>query len=337
MEINPREINMRQLGSEGGKARAARLSKEERSGIARQAAIARWGTNLPSATHGDPHHPLRIGNIEIPCYVLDSGQRVISQRGLQSSVGMYKSGGAQRLLQILVVFASKGVDCKDLPARIESPIMFLTPHGPRAHGYEATILADLCDVFLAARRAGALHSQQHHIAEQCEILVRGFARVGIIALIDEATGYQDVRDRQALQEILDKFLRKEFAAWAKTFPDEFYREIFRLRGWPWRGMKINRPQCVASYTKDVVYARLAPGILKELETRNPIANGRRKSKHFQWLTEDIGHPALAQHLHAVIGLMRAAEDWHQFKRMIDRAFPRREDSRQLRLFDDDMD
>jgi hypothetical protein len=73
-----------------------------------------------------------------------------------------------------------------------------------------------------------------------------------------------IRDRLALQAILERFLATEFAAWAKRFPDEFYQQIFRLRGWNWRGMKVNRPQVVANHTKDLVYSRLAPGILREL-------------------------------------------------------------------------
>jgi len=123
-----------------------------------------------------------------------------------------------------------------------------------------------------------------------------------VALVDEATGYQEIRDRLALQAILDRFLRKELAAWAKRFPDEFYQQIFRLRGWNWKGMRVNRPQVVANYTKDFVYERLAPSILKELEARNPKDDGNdRRAKHHQWFTEDVGHPALAQHLYASSG------------------------------------
>lgn len=89
----------------------------------------------------------------------------------------------------------------------------------------------------------------------------------------------------------------------------------------------NRPQVVANYTKDLVYARLAPGIVKQLEERNPILdNGRRKAKHHQWLTEDVGHPALAQHLYAVIGFMRVAQTWDQFLNNLDIAFPKRGDT-----------
>lgn len=77
----------------------------------------------------------------------------------------------------------------------------------------------------------------------------------------------------------------------------------------------------------MVYLRLAPGILRELEVRNPRDNkGNRKAKHHQWLTEDIGHQALAQHLYAVIGLMRLADSWESFKHMIDRAYPKRGDT-----------
>jgi len=98
-------------------------------------------------------------------------------------------------------------------------------------------------------------------------------------------------------------------------------------------MKVNRPQVVAHYTKDLVYARLAPGILKELETRNPKNDkGNRKAKHHQFLTEDVGHPALAQHLYAIIGLMRVADSWEQLIHMVDRAYPKRGDTLQLPLF-----
>jgi hypothetical protein len=128
--------------------------------------------------------------------------------------------------------------------------------------------------------------------------------------------------------------RKELAAWAKRFPDEFYQHIFRLRGWEWKGRGKNPPQVVAAYTKDLVYARLAPHILEELERRNPIEGGRRKGAHHQLLTDDVGHPALAQHLHAVITLMRVSKNWNQFKTMLDVAHPKRGDTLQLPLMAD---
>lgn len=330
-----------EAGKKGGKARAEKLTKEQRAEIARAAAVARWERQgkppLRMATHGSDDHPLKIGDIEIPCYVLEDSTRVITHRGLQGSLGMTVSGGAQKTATFVAMIEAKVKGNHDLTARIASPIEFQPVRGGRsAFGYEATVLADLCDMILAARKKGVLSPIQERFAEQAEILLRGFARVGIIALVDEATGFQEVRDRYALQEILDKYLRKEFAAWAKRFPDEFYQEIFRLRGWVWKGMRVNRPQCVAAYTRSLVYQRLAPGILKELEDRNPILEtGRRAAHHHRWLTEDIGHPALAQHLHALLGLMRASDSWNQFLRMVNRAFPKRGDTLQLEIFNKD--
>jgi len=153
--------------------------------------------------------------------------------------------------------------------------------------------------------------------------MRGLAHVGIAALIDEVTGYQPIRDHLALQAILDKFLLKEFATWAKRFPDEFYQEMFRLKGWQWRGMKVNRPSVVGHYTNDLVYQRLAPGILSKLRELNPKdEKGNRKVRFQQFLTDDIGVPALQQHLFATMGFMRASTTWDQLYRMMQRAFPK---------------
>jgi hypothetical protein len=170
-----------------------------------------------------------------------------------------------------------------------------------------------------------------------EGLLIAVAKTGIIALIDEATGYQETRERDALRRILDKFLRVEFAAWAKRFPDEFYREIFRLKGWEWQGMKMNRPSVVGHYTNDIVYARLAPGILTELRSVNPVvSNGNRDHRHHQHLTDEIGHPALQQHIHTLLAFMRANTSWPAFMRLVDRSFPKIGETYMLALDDDEI-
>lgn len=281
---------------------------------------------------------LKIGDLEIQCAVLPDGRRVLSQRGVGRALGRGVGGndyrrndGAGNLpffmnAKGLIPFISN-----ELLVVVTEPIEYRQSKGGGvAFGVEATALPMICDVWLKAREAGVLSEPQKAIAQRAEVLMRGLAHIGVVALVDEATGYQEVRDKHALQAILDKFLQKELAAWAKRFPDEFYKEIFRLRNWQWSTLK--RPGVVAAWTKDLVYARLAPGILEELEKRNPIiSTGRRKARHHQWLSEDIGNPALAQHLHAVIGLMRAADSWEQFMRMMDRSFPKRGTNMELEL------
>lgn len=319
--------------AKGGRARAGSLTKERRKQIAEGAAKARWGA--PKAEHTGV---LKIGETEIQCAVLPDGRRVLSQRGVGRALGRSYGGadwkredaggnvpfyiGAKTLIPFIP---------NELLVLVQEPIPYQHGQGGGvAHGIEASALPAVCDVWLKAREAGALTEPQKVVAQKAEILMRGLAHIGVVALVDEATGYQEVRDKLALQSILDRFLAKELAAWAKRFPDDFYREIFRLRGWKWSALR--RPGVVAAWTKDLVYARLAPGVLDELERRNPVTSaGRRRTRHHQWLTEDVGHPALAQHLHAVIGLMRASENWDGFKVMIDRAFPKRGTNMELEL------
>lgn len=318
--------------SRGGKARAAALAPEERQEIARRAALARWEGNLPEASFGSPDRPLRIGDLEISCFVLSDGRRVLTQGGMFRALGMSSGSGhrdGDRLASFVSGRSISPFISEKLRLAITSPIKFRVPAGGAyANGYEAEILAEICEAVLRARESGSLQKQQEHIALRCEMLVRAFARVGIIALVDEATGYQEIRDRYALQKYLEMFVRKELAAWAKRFPDEFYEQIFRLRGWQ-HGVVKNGPRCVAKYTNDLVYKRLAPNILEELERKNPIEGGRRKVKHHQWLSDDIGHPALAQHLHAVIMFMRASTNWQGFLRLMDTAMPKKGDNLQF--------
>jgi hypothetical protein len=325
------------MQSKGGKARAEKLSPEQRSEIAGKAAAARWA--LPAATHKGI---LEIGDEKIPCAVLDNGKRVISEYGITNAILGSRSGASKRLKKaaetegaLLPLFLAP----KTLEPLIDSalrdgpllPISYMDGH-TMERGYDANLLPAVCEIWLSAREKGLLQAQQLGKALKAEILMRSLAKVGITALVDEATGYQEVRNKEALRALLDAFLQKEFAAWAKRFPDDFYKEMFRLRGLAWNKLSVKRPQYIGILTNDVVYERLAPGILEELQGRNPRdEKGRRRTAHHQWLTEDIGHPALAQHLHAVIGLMRASTTWKQFHDMLDKAFPKRGSVFQMEL------
>lgn len=282
------------------------------------------------ATHtGD----LKIGDTKMPCAVLETGIRVISENGLTTALLGSRSGASKRIKKAqreqgapLPLFLAPGnlkpFITEELRSGPLKPIVYQL--GKRTvTGFDANILPAICDIWLKARDAQALQEQQMDKAKKAEILMRGLAHVGIIALVDEATGYQEIRDKRALQEILDKYLLKEFAAWAKRFPDEFYKQMFRLRGWQWRGMKVNRPSVVGKYTNDLIYQRLAPGVMEELKKRNPKdEKGNREGKHHQLLTPDLGLPALQNHLFATTKFMEASATWDQFYRSMQRAFPK---------------
>lgn len=318
----------------GGNARAKSLSPERRKEISKKAAKAKAELRaLPKATHGSADHPLRIGEAKIPCYVLEDGTRVLSQRGVLEGLGMGRGtagGGGDRLAAFA---AGKGISpfiSNDLLAAIDHPIKFVSNRGGAGFGYPATLLADICDAVLAARKAGALQKQQEHIAQQAEILVRGFARVGIIALVDEATGYQKDRAKDALAQILEAFVAKELQPYLKTFPSDYYEQLFRLYGYEYPP-KDKRPQWRPAFfgtiTNEVVYNRLAPDLLPEL--KKAASKAEKRAKLHQWLTSDVGHPKLREHLASIVSILKLSKTPQQFRDNVDLVHPRYGETAQL--------
>lgn len=321
-----------QSKSKGGIARAKKLSQEERSLISRKGALIRWNKDAPKATH---YGILRIGELKIPCAVLENGMRVLSETGIAESFGS-RTGGAiesKRLALIegrapLPIFvASKRLKpfiSKELEDELSRPMIY-TVGSNVFQGFSAELLPQICDVWLKAREADALQVQQKMRAQKAEILMRGLAKIGIIALVDEATGFQKERTDDALAIILEKFIAKELCAWVKTFPAEFYEQLYRIRGIKCAGDLIKRPSYFGHLTNDMIYKRLAPGILEELRKRVPkIPGGSRKHQLHRKLSPEFGHPKLIAHLDSVVTVMKLTDDgdYDGFIQKLDRVKPK---------------
>jgi hypothetical protein len=254
--------------------------------------------------------------------VLNDGQRVLAQTGVIGAIGMSHGGAGKQGGDRLAKFtAGKGLSPyinENLRARIESPIRFRSPGG-LSYGYEATILVDLCDSILSARKDGSLQKQQQHIADQCEMLVRAFARVGIIALVDEATGYQYDRPRRELEEQLERFLSESLRKWVRTFPADYFKHLCRLRGVELRP-DMRLPQYFGILTNNLIYRRIAPGLLKKLKERR-VGLGRQSEKLHQGLSLDVGVPEVLVHLGTVVGLMKVHTDYNKFEKQLDQIAP----------------
>ncbi len=290
---------------------------------------------------GAPDRPLVIGEVEIPCYVLEDETRVLTQAGFSEALGRSPKptgpGAEQQVADLPAFLRSERLKpfISNTLSKSLTPVRFRLPTGGRiALGYDAILLPQVCEVYLKARDANMLLPNQAHVAVQAEILMRSLATVGVIALVDEATGYQRIREERALATILEKFIAKEFQPWTKTFPYEFYNQIFRLKGWPGPN-GVARPSVIGHYTNDIVYSRLAPGVLDELRRVNPtLPSGKgRRNTHHQWFTPDLGHPKLKEHLAAVAALMKASSNWNIFMRNLNRALPKGEQQLELLLED----
>ena len=236
----------------GGKARASVLTSDERRAIASKAAKSRWakqkGEPIPEGTESQTseaarqpetiftpqervshfHGELEFGSLTIPCHVLDDGSRVIAQREVVKALtGRENSSGAIGPL-IGIAALSPHISEEDVARKIIQFKLSGPGHQMVAYGYEATLLVEICEAFLRARDDGTLTDAQMRVAQRADIILRSCAKVGIIALIDEVTGYQEVRQRNALQLKLQAFISDEIQEWAKLFPDDFWHELARL-------------------------------------------------------------------------------------------------------------
>ncbi len=327
--------------AKGGQARAEALTPKRRTEIAQIAATARWSKDLPQATH---ESSITLGDLEVECAVLEDGTRVISERAMTRAFGGKRGGSHWKRLKaggatLPVYLSAKNYSqfiSEDVSKALANPIRYKTSRGQLANGLDAKLLPEVCNVFLKARDAKELHPSQVTLATQADIIMRGLAAVGIIALIDEATGYQADRAVDALAKILEQFIAKELRPWVHTFPDVFYRELFRIRGLEFPQDKVSRPKYFGHLTNDIIYERLAPGVLAELKNKTPKDDsGRRKHHLHRRLSAELGHPKLVAHLEAVIAVMKLSDDddYKGFIKNLDRVKPRYKDTLQLPLSD----
>lgn len=326
----------------GGKARAAALTSEQRSQIAKKAAAKRWGE--PKVEYVGE---LKIGEMIFPCSVLSDGSRILTQTDFMDGMGMYYSGwvsknkpeveeGSAEIPHFLAFKSLMPYVNKHLGDLQEISVKYKTQKGMSALGIKAEIIPKICEVWMDAEEHGNLGSRQKQIAAKAKIMMRALAHVGIVALVDEATGFQRDRAANALAEILERYIEKELQPWIKTFPDDFYEELFRLRGLTFPSDTVKRPQYFGHLTNDIIYKRLAPAVLEELKRTTPKNNsGNRKHRFFQKLTAELGHPKLREHMASILTIMRLSLDYEDFYNKLERIHPKYGSTLQL-PFDEDI-
>ncbi len=324
-----------------GKARAHALTPKRRAEIARTAAETRWAGNLPIARY-EGQFPL--GGTPIACAVLQNGTRIITQSTFMLALGRSRTPKAgtgvlstvDELPFFLQAEVLKPFISSDL-VQSTTPIFYRTKSGGRAVGYDARLLPLVAEVYLRFRDQqlkdnGEIPTRYGRMIAAADILIRSLANVGIIALVDEATGFQRDRATDALATILEAFIAKELRPWVRTFPQEFYEQLFRLRGLEFPKDTVKRPQYFGHLTNDIVYRRLAPYVLNELRKATPRRpDGRLKDALFQRLTDDIGHPKLRELLVSEITIMKLSDAYGDFIEKLDRVHPRYDETLPLPL------
>lgn len=269
---------------------------------------------------------IQLGETELNVAVLEDGTRLINYSAIFKAFGRTKRGAqndGSRVHNMPAFLNANNLQPfvgTDLQAVLEK-VLYKDKSDRVNEGFEAKILPLLCKVYLDAREAGALKQQQEGLARASEILLFGLSNIGITALIDEATGYQYEREKDELQKILSAYIAQELLPWQKTFPDVFYRELFRLNGWDYTvtGIK-KRPGVIGTWTNKLIYEQLPNGVLDELKSKTPKSgSGNYTARFFQSLTPDTGNSHLTSQIQQIVTLFQLSDTmqhmWHQFEKL----------------------
>jgi hypothetical protein len=264
--------------------------------------------NLPEARYKGR---LRLLGMDIPCYVLSDGQRVIGRTsanemltGIKGSGAFEKTIGVSSLRPFINVetVIERMVSCR-LP-EVEG----LQRH---VRGLPADVFIEVCSAFVSALQATTtpdsqvrLTSRQIDMAIKAGMFVAACAKVGLDGLIDEATGYQYDREQDALQVKLHAYLEAEMRKWEKTFPDELWIEFGRLTGWT--GSVTQRPKYWGKLVVELVYEYLDPDVAQWLKENAP--KPRHGQNYHQWLSGQFGLRKLIEHIWKLVGIAQTCQN-----------------------------
>lgn len=270
---------------------------------------------------------IEIGNTRLYCFVTKSGKRLITATDVFKAVGRSRRGnkrvtgypafiGARNLIQFID---------DDLKSRL-MPIKYKAKNGRVAEAYDASIIPRVADLYIEAHDKGALTIPQEAVYRRSLIIVRSLAKVGITALIDEATGYQYDRESQALQKLLSAYISNDLLKWQPHFPREYYQQIYRLYGISdkFDPRDTRHPQWIGNFTNKYVYGVFPSEVMKEIKRQNPPKySGHfmyRGHKNFQFLTENVGIPQLDRHLARLVAVMQLSTNMDDFDKNFKKVF-----------------
>lgn len=282
---------------------------------------------LPPSPFAKYQGHLDLGGVLVDVYVLDTGDRVLSQRGAVKALTGADRGGLSDYLEVKALQsflkaaenpASKEVNSLENNEKTAAEnCSFFIPGAGWAHGVKAERFEQILTAYVAALNAGALATdRQRGIAMTCALMSTAFIRLGLIALIDEATGYQRARGVDALQVKYHAFVSDRFREWEKVFPDELWEQFGRLTNW--QGPLHSRPKWWGHLVNELIYDMMDPDVAKYLRENKP--KPALGVKYHQWLTADFGAKALLTHIYQIIGIAKGCASLRELKEKVALAF-----------------
>jgi hypothetical protein len=328
-----------------GKARMEKLTPEERKALARAGAKQRWenakNAGIKTAGENADYQPivldanntkdnslpiarwpgiLTMGSKEIPCYVLDDGRRIISRNAATGFLTEERGGG--NLENYLKVESLRGfVPSGFRDEMIEFFIPGTSVPNTTTRGISAESFIEICQAYVSAFESKALTTdRQKEIAIKAAMFLAACAKVGLIAMIDEATGYQYERASDALQIKLKLFLAEEMRKWDKTFPDQLWEQFGRLTNWT--GGIHSRPKYWGNLVMELIYEYLDADVAQWLRENAP--KPLKGQNYHQWMSEQYGLKRLIEHIWKVVGIASTCSDIKELKHKMEELYGKRQ-------------
>jgi len=325
--------------SKGGAARMQKLSREERGKLARTAANARWEKTKNQAltnqagkdvSREDDSLPvakypgeLNIVGTKIPVYVLSNGQRVIARiAATEMLTGIERQADLESYLRASAL--KPFIDAESVVARMVSfRLADVDMLKQQVKGLPSDLFIEICRAYVDALKRSedpsaevTLTPRQRGMAMRAGIFLAACAKVGLDALIDEATGYQYIRPEDALALKLKLYLEEEMRKWEKTFPDQLWEQFGRLTNW--KGRVNQRPKYWGQLVMKLIYEYLDPDVAQWLRDNAP--KPMRGQNYHQWLSSQYGLKKLVEHIWKVIGIASVCSDIEELKRQMERLY-----------------
>lgn len=291
-------------GTRGNRGRS-----RERHGVWR-----RQSQHVLTAAFGAPHSPLRIRDVEVPCYVLSNGQRVVTVIGAQRAIGFLPASGhvsARSFVQFVSAIPAESrrasgfvSDKKELISRLRNPLVFVAPEGERApSGYDVSVLPSLSRLVLGAAPEFRLANPQ--LVEHCSWILNDDDPNAewIVDKVDWVTGFELHNKRSSLARSLEPRVHPGILRWLEVFPMEYFTRLQDLKQLGGGGSEAMDLVFSRLHMRDLVaLAQTVPGTI---DARGQVSPAEAR---------------LRQTVLGVVALMRASSDWATLSKLMDTTF-----------------
>lgn len=266
-----------------------------------------------------------FNGIKIIASILDNEERthIFSERSLANVFG-FKGGGAYWKRKktdsaVLPEYLSspllKDFISSDLKEKLDSAVSYIATNGKYSQGIEATVLPLICDVYYKASIKHKDNEGLKKAGETAYKIILAFSQYGVLKYVEQITGYRYTDEDIIIAKQLKEWgVSPTIVDWGKEFQTEFYRHIYRLKGWDFNPKTVKKPQVIGTYTNKYIYSYLPADVFSWIKENTPKSKaGNKTARYFQSLDDKKGKEIFRNQLVSVTTLLKISKSWADFE------------------------